>query len=75
MVITITAILESDIIYYTVQIHREQSLLALKLGLKYEIHVLTIGWPNALWPQPNYFGVHGPTALLSRPMPSARTHA
>ena len=35
--------------------HRELSLLAHNLGLKYEIQVLNIRGPNALWPQPNYW--------------------
>ena len=53
---------ESDIIYFTVQILREHNLLALDLGLKYEIQVPNIGGgANALYPQPNYLGaIHAP---------------
>jgi len=59
---------ESDIIYFTVQILREHNLLALDLGLKYEIQVPNIGGgANALYPQPNYLGAIQPPASLIAP--------
>jgi len=48
-------------IYFTVQIHREHNLLALNLGLKYEIQVPNIG--DMHWgPQPSYWEFRPPIA-------------
>jgi len=56
------------IIYFTVQIHREHSLLALNLGLKYEIQVPNIGGEGKCIVAPSQIiGVHGPPVPLSRP--------
>jgi len=53
---------ESDIIYFTVQILREHNLLALDLGLKYEIQVPNIGGGGkCIVPPTKLFGaIHAP---------------
>jgi len=50
-----------------VQIHREHNLLALNFRLKYEIQVPNTGQPNALYPQPDYWGFMAPESPIAPP--------
>ena len=67
-VITITTILESDIIYFIVQIHREYSFLALNLGKIWNSSAKYLGSKTHCGPNQIIGGLWPSAPPLSRPM-------